>query len=91
MAKIPKFKTIREEAEFWDTHDLTDYAEDLRPAKNVVFARPERQMVTLRLDKKIVNRLKAFGIRKGIGYSALLRMWIIEKFNQEMHPRPKRS
>lgn len=91
MAKIPRFKTKKEEVEFWDTHSLADYEEDLSPARNVVFVKPDRQMVTLRLDKKIVNRVKALGTRKGIGYSVLLRMWIIEKFNQEMHPHAKRT
>ncbi|MBI1882750.1 MAG: hypothetical protein HYS08_00885 [Chlamydiae bacterium] len=90
MAKIPKFKSDKEAAEFWDTHSLADYEEDLRPANDIVFVKPKRQVVTLRLDKKIVNSLKALGTKKGIGYSAILRMWILEKFNQEMHLHAKR-
>ncbi|MBI1869703.1 MAG: hypothetical protein HYS07_00760 [Chlamydiae bacterium] len=91
MAKIPRFKTKQEERTFWDTHSLADYEEDLRPANDIVFVKPDRQVVTLRLDKKIVKLLKTLGTRKGIGYSSLLRMWILEKFYQETHPHPKRS
>jgi hypothetical protein len=31
MAKIPKFKTLEEAAEFWDTHDFEDYVDDTEP------------------------------------------------------------
>ena len=26
---IPEFKNIEEEAEFWDTHDITDFLDDM--------------------------------------------------------------
>lgn len=29
MTKLPKFKSIKEAAEFWDTHDTTEYFEDM--------------------------------------------------------------
>ncbi|MBU1110425.1 BrnA antitoxin family protein [Patescibacteria group bacterium] len=28
--KIPTFKTIKEEAKFWDTHDITDYLSEMK-------------------------------------------------------------
>ena len=52
MARIPKFKTDEEIAEFWDTHDLTDFEEELRPAKDIVFVKPQRQVMSPRLDRK---------------------------------------
>lgn len=85
MTRIPKFKSDKEIRDFWDTHSLADYEEDLKPAKNVVFVRPEKQIVSLRLDRKIVQALKSFASKKGIGYSPLLRMWILEKFNEQVH------
>lgn len=87
MAKIPKFKSDKEIQEFWNTHSLADYEEDLKPAKDVVFVKPDRQIVSLRLDRRIVRALKSLAARKGIGYSPLLRMWILEKFNEELHLR----
>lgn len=35
MAKIPKFKSEKEEAEFWNKHSLADFDKELKPAKNV--------------------------------------------------------
>ena len=32
---IPKFKTLREEAVFWDTHDITDYLGELEVTTGV--------------------------------------------------------
>lgn len=90
MAKIPKFKSDEEAAEFWNNHSLADYEEELEPADDVVFVRPERQVISLRLDKKIVRTLKAYAMKKGIGYSPLLRMWILERFYKEIHPKKSR-
>ena len=91
MAKIPKFKTDKEIAEFWDTHSLADFEDELEIAKDVVFVKPERQVISLRLDRKIVRALKALAARKGIGYSPLLRMWILERFYQESHRGSKKT
>ncbi|MGQ9628521.1 MAG: CopG family antitoxin [Anaerolineae bacterium] len=33
MAKIPEFKSYEEEAEFWATHDSTDYLDDMEPVE----------------------------------------------------------
>jgi len=89
MARIPKFKTEKEIADFWDTHSLADFEDELRPAKDVVFVKPERQIVSLRLDTKIVRALKALAATKGIGYSPLIRMWILERFHRETHHNSK--
>lgn len=85
MPKIPKFKTDKEIAEFWDAHSLADFKDELEIAKDVVFVKPERQVISLRLDRKIVKSLKYLAARKGIGYSPLLRMWILERFYKESH------
>ena len=84
MAKIPKFKSDKELAKFWDTHSLADFEKDLAPAKGVVFVKPDRQIVSLRLDRKVVNTIKMLAAKKGIGYSSLLRMWLLEDVRQEI-------
>ena len=91
MVKIPKFKTDKEAAKFWDTHSLVDFEKDLQPAQNIVFVKPERQVISLRLDRKIVKALKSLAAKKGIGYSPLLRMWILERFYHEGHRRAKKT
>jgi len=84
MSKIPNFKSDEEAAKFWDTHSLTDFEEELEEAKDVIFVRPQRQTVSIRLDRKYIRILKSLATKRGIGYSPLIRMWIIEKINQEI-------
>jgi predicted DNA binding CopG/RHH family protein len=40
--------------------------------------------MTIRLDKKLVNSMKAIAGEKGINYSTLARMWLIERIKKEM-------
>jgi len=77
MKKIPKFKTEKEEADFWATHDSTDYLSGTREVK-AKFMRPKKKLVSLRLDEKTINELKKVADRKGIGYLQLVRMWVLE-------------
>lgn len=41
MKKIPKFRSEREEADFWATHDSTEYLSETKEAK-VQFTRPKK-------------------------------------------------
>ena len=45
--KVPKFKSLKEEREFWDTHDSTDYHDHFKVTKNVVFVRPKKEVISL--------------------------------------------
>lgn len=36
-SRLPKFKSDQECAEFWDTHDFTDYQNEFKKVDNVVF------------------------------------------------------
>ncbi len=81
MKKVPKFKSEKEEADFWATHDSADYIEDTKEAK-VKFIRPKKKLVSLRLDDKTINELKKIAERKGIGYLELVRMWVLENLER---------
>lgn len=81
MAKIPKLKIDKDVAEFWDTHSLTDFDEDLELADDVEFVRPQKQIISLRLDRQDIKKLKAVARKKGIGHSTLARMWVKEKLS----------
>ena len=40
--KVQKFKSLKEERKFWDTHDSTAYHDAFKITKNVVFVRWSR-------------------------------------------------
>ena len=79
-SRIPKFKTIAEEAEFWDTHDITDF-EDEAEEVEIVFDldQPRDATLVLRVQKKVKDELTKLARRKGLNVSSLARMWLLEK------------
>jgi predicted DNA binding CopG/RHH family protein len=85
MAKVPHFNIGQEEADFWDTHSVTDYLEELTPA-DVTFVddRPRKTMISLRLDPSAIAQLKIIARQKGVGYQTLMRMWVMERLEHEV-------
>ncbi len=81
MKKIPKFKSEKEEADFWATHDSADYLSETKEVK-VKFRRSKKKLVSLRLDEKTIKELKKIADNKGIGYLQLVRMWVLENMNK---------
>jgi hypothetical protein len=79
---IPQFKSIQEEAEFWDTHDTAEYEDEFKPVR-VRFAKNLSQGITVRLDPDTLGELRALAHEKGIGPTTLARMWILEHLRRE--------
>ena len=85
MSAIPKFANEQEEAEFWATHDATEFLEETTPVDvKFVDARPRKTQISLRLDPTAIEKLKVVAQRKGIGYQTLIRMWVMERLSQEL-------
>ena len=78
---IPAFRTLEEEAAFWDTHDFTEYHGDFKPVK-ARFAKRLSQGISIRFDDKTLRALRAQAQERGIGPTTLVRMWILEHLHQ---------
>ena len=72
--KIPETDSIRELAEFWDTHDLTDFENELEEVHEPVFQPGVTVQLTPR-DAKVVN---AIAKAHGISPRALIHEWVSE-------------
>lgn len=81
MKKIPTFKSEREEAVFWASHDSSDFLAETKAVK-AAFTRPKKKLVSLRLDEKTIKELKRIAQKKGIGYLELVRMWVLENLDR---------
>ena len=80
ISKIPEFKTYEEEANFWDTHDFTEFEDETREVDMVVkLDQPKQETLILRLQKDVKDGMKKIARRNGLGVSALARLWILEK------------
>ncbi len=66
-------------AQFWDTHNVTDYLDELEVAKDITFVKPKKDVISVRLDPKYVHQLKILADKMDIGYSILIRRWVMEK------------
>lgn len=79
-SKIPEFKTLEKEANFWDTHDITDF-EDETEDVDIVFElnKPRDKTLIVRLQKDFKDQLEKVARSKGLNVSTLARMWLIEK------------
>jgi predicted DNA binding CopG/RHH family protein len=84
--KIPKFKTMEEEAAFWDTHDFTDFEDEFRPVK-VKFARPLEHIFAVRFDGETLTDLQAEASKKGMSAGTLIRMWVKERLQHRDYDR----
>ena len=76
--RVPKFNNLKEEREFWDSHDSTDYLDDFEVAKDVVFVRPKKQVMSLRLDPNILKKLRELADEEGLPPTTYARMLIIK-------------
>ena len=51
-SRIPTLKTIEEEADFWDTHSIEEFADELTPVENVKFVKTSpKKALTVRFDE----------------------------------------
>ena len=76
-SKIPTFATRDEEAKFWETHNIADFSDELKPIK-ARFAKNLSEGITIRFDKQTLNKIRTIANKKGLGPTTLARMWILE-------------
>jgi predicted DNA binding CopG/RHH family protein len=70
-------RVIEELAWFWDTHDLTDFKDELEEVSEPVFER--RTILSVRLKSEEVEAVEQIAQTRGIAPEQLLREWILEK------------
>ncbi len=80
-SRIPNFSNREEEAEFWDTHDITDYLDELNPVETRV-APNLSEGITIRFDAQTLAEIRSYAQDRGIGPTTLMRMWILERLKQ---------
>ncbi len=84
--KIPTFKNYEEEAAFWDTHNVTDFLDELEPVK-VNVTKSLSSAISVRFPADVLEELRAVADENGVGPTTLIRMWVIERLRR--HGRSK--
>ena len=85
LKRVPKFKSKKEEFEFWSTHDSTEYV-DYSKARRVLFSnlKPSTRTISVRLPESLIEHLKLLANKRDIPYQSLLKMLLIEKVEKEL-------
>jgi hypothetical protein len=76
-----EFETFEELAEFWDTHDLTDYEESLNPVSLEVVSEPTHEYV-ITLSSSLNTVMREAQKKEGVSVNTLVNLWIQEKLQQ---------
>jgi predicted DNA binding CopG/RHH family protein len=76
--KAPKFKSLKEERDFWDTHDSTEYHDEFEITREVVFVRPKKEVISLRLEPRVIRRLRELADKEGLPATTYARMLIVK-------------
>ena len=74
---LPQTDSIQELAQFWDTHDVTDFEDDLEEVTEPVFAL--RNAIRLDLDSTEADAVRKLAEAKGVADAELIRGWVREK------------
>ena len=81
---MPVQSAKREDARnsrFWDTHDLTEFEDELEEVPELVFERAPTTVVTIHLQPQEVAAVKRIAKTKGVAQATLLREWVLEKLH----------
>ena len=76
---LPKTDSIEELARFWDTHDVTEFENQLEEVKDPVFERQRGLTMVLRLEPEEAQAVQELARARGVEQSDLLREWVLEK------------
>jgi hypothetical protein len=76
-SRVPVFGSIEEEAEFWDTHDSTEFEEEWEPVE-VEISPTLRNRFFLRaeVDETTLRRVRELARSHGLEAGDLVRRWI---------------
>lgn len=77
VKKIPQTDSIQELAHFWDTHDVTEFEDQLEEVTDPVFER--ETAIQIRLQPQQIEAVKEVARLRGINYVDLIQQWILEK------------
>ena len=77
--KLPVFKTINEEKQFWQNQDSADYI-DWTTAKRAIFPnlKPTVKTVSLRLPESLLNAIRVLANKEDVSYQSLMKILLAE-------------
>lgn len=88
-SKLPQTDSIQKLAEFWDTHDLTDFEDELEEVAEPVFVRDVPIQVHLQAPE--AEALQQIAQTKGVSAGELICTWVRERLKRRKGTPGKRG
>ncbi|MBI2194829.1 MAG: BrnA antitoxin family protein [Planctomycetes bacterium] len=84
LKPVPSFGSEAEEREFWESHDLADFA-DLSKAQPAIFPnlKPTTTAISLRLPGTLLAEIKVLANKQGVPYQSLMKVFLAERVARE--------
>ncbi|MCY4653028.1 MAG: CopG family antitoxin [Dehalococcoidia bacterium] len=84
---IPEFASREEEAEFWDTHDIADYWDELEPVE-VKFSQKVNHGVIVIFESETFDKLFEMADERGVFPDALIHDWVAKGMKEAQATAP---
>jgi predicted DNA binding CopG/RHH family protein len=81
---MPRFRTLEEAADFWDTHDFEDYVEDTKPVRIAVTIPRRKKTLKIPLALKVYEQIETVAAKRGVPAARLVSSWLKKKATEEM-------
>jgi hypothetical protein len=85
QSKLPKTDSIQELAEFWDTHDSTDFDDELEEVAEPVFVR--RTPIEINLAPREAKAVQHLAKAKGVSREELIQAWVLQQITRPSNGR----
>ena len=83
LKNIPNFINEKEEREFWESHDSSEYL-DLSKAELAVLPslKPSTKTISLRLPEGLLDRIKVEANKRDMPYQSLIKVWLAKEIQE---------
>ena len=79
--KVPLFANLPEEVRFWQEHQIS---QRLMQSCLVGTDSNESTTITLRIDPRMLSRLKRLARQRYLNYQSMLKQWVAERLEKEL-------
>ena len=83
LKKLPEFKSVSEEAVFWQDHDSSEYI-DWSEAKEASFPnlKPSTKTISLRLSESLLNEIKTLANKEDVPYQSFMKILLSRSISE---------
>ena len=91
LKRIPRFRSLSKEQDFWEIHDSADYI-DYAQVEAGFFPelKPSSKTISIRLPESLLEAVKILAHKHDVPYQSMMKILLSEKVREEMKIQIKR-